>query len=94
VRELENLIAAAVLAEKSPTLTVASLQTPEFTGNASGASSTDTTKTLAFVQKQHILRVLENANGNRTQAAKTLGIGLRTLQRKLKEYEQQSDTPE
>ncbi|MCP3954148.1 MAG: hypothetical protein GY697_18320, partial [Desulfobacterales bacterium] len=43
---------------------------------------------------QHILRVLEDSNGNRTRAAKTLGIGLRTLQRKLKVYEQPPDTPE
>jgi len=94
VRELENLIAAAVLAEKSRTLTLASLQAPEFAHGAPGTVSTDTTHTLAFVQRQHILRVLEDSKGNRTQAAITLGIGLRTLQRKLKEYEQSADTSE
>jgi len=94
VRELENLIAAAVLAEKSRTLTLSSLQTPEFESDIARTTSTDATQSLAYVQKQHILRVLEDANGNRTQAAKTLGIGLRTLQRKLKEYEQSNDTSE
>ena len=29
---------------------------------------------------------LDQTGGNRTQAAELLGIGLRTLQRKLKEY--------
>jgi transcriptional regulator with PAS, ATPase and Fis domain len=32
----------------------------------------------------HIQKVLEAMNGNRTRAAKILGIGLRTLQRKIK----------
>jgi len=94
VRELENLIAAAVLAEKSRTLTLSSLQTYEIESDIARTTSTDATQSLAYVQKQHILRVLEDANGNRTQAAKTLGIGLRTLQRKLKEYEQSNDTSE
>jgi len=94
VRELENLIAAAVLAEKSRTLTLASLQTPEFESDIARAPITNATQSLAHVQRQHILRVLEDANGNRTRAAKTLGIGLRTLQRKLKEYEQSNGTSE
>ncbi len=86
VRELENLIAGAILAEKSNTLTLASLQTPEFSETAPPPVCGDATQSLASVQKQHILRVLESTDGNRTRAAKTLDIGLRTLQRKLKEY--------
>ena len=42
--------------------------------------------TLAEVEKRHILGVLERAQGNRTHAAKLLGIGRNTLGRKLKEY--------
>ncbi len=45
--------------------------------------------TLEEVEKQHIFKVLSVANGNKTHAAKVLGIGLRTLQRKLAKY----DTP-
>jgi two-component system response regulator HydG len=33
-----------------------------------------------------IMRTLEESAGNRTHAAKTLGISRRTLQLKLKEY--------
>jgi len=40
--------------------------------------------TLADMKKQHIHRVIKIPGGNRTRAAKVLGIGLRTLQRKLK----------
>jgi len=38
------------------------------------------------IEKRAILDALERTHGNRTQAAEMLGIGLRTLQRKLKEY--------
>ncbi len=42
--------------------------------------------TMDEIEKRAILAALERTRGNRTQAAEMLGIGLRTLQRKLKEY--------
>ena len=44
---------------------------------------------LAVVEKSMILKTLRNQKGNRTHTARILGIGLRTLQRKLKRYEMQ-----
>jgi len=41
---------------------------------------------LANIEKYHILKALDYQQYNRTKAAKMLGIGLRTLQRKLKQY--------
>nr|WKN36667.1 sigma-54 dependent transcriptional regulator [Tunicatimonas sp. TK19036] len=41
---------------------------------------------LKSVEQTHILRVLESVNGNKSEAAKRLDIGLATLYRKLKEY--------
>ncbi|NOY22261.1 MAG: sigma-54-dependent Fis family transcriptional regulator [Acidobacteria bacterium] len=41
---------------------------------------------MADVERELILKTLEQCDGNRTVAARILGIGLRTLQRKLKEY--------
>ena len=38
------------------------------------------------IEKEAILKTLEETGGNRTRAADILGIGLRTLQRKLREY--------
>lgn len=93
IREMENLMAAAVLAEKSTVLTLGSMQRLEFSEPVPLPFSDNPTDSLDCVQKRHILCVLENSAGNRTRAAKTLGIGLRTLQRKLKEYEQSPDAP-
>jgi two-component system, NtrC family, response regulator AtoC len=41
---------------------------------------------LAELEKQHILAVLERCKGNRTHAAKLLDISIRTLRNKLNEY--------
>ena len=41
---------------------------------------------LSEVEKRHILSALEHSKGNRTHAARTLGISIRTLRNKLNEY--------
>lgn len=41
---------------------------------------------LDEIEKRHILRAIEVCGGNRTQAAKQLGISIRTLRNKLNEY--------
>jgi transcriptional regulator with PAS, ATPase and Fis domain len=47
-------------------------------------------KTLEELEREHILRVLSESNGNRERAAAILGISSRTLYRKLREYETES----
>lgn len=42
---------------------------------------------LADVEREHILRVLDAQNWNRTQTAQLLGIDVKTLYNKLKRYE-------
>jgi DNA-binding NtrC family response regulator len=44
------------------------------------------------LERQHILQVLEEAGGNRERTSAILGISMRTLYRKLKEYEAQLKT--
>jgi len=41
---------------------------------------------LSEIEKRHILAALEESKGNRTHAAKILGISIRTLRNKLNEY--------
>jgi two-component system, NtrC family, response regulator AtoC len=43
-------------------------------------------QTLQELERQHILQILEGAGGNRERASAILGISMRTLYRKLKEY--------
>lgn len=86
VRELENIIASAVLAETNDTLTLASVPILRSDDLRSRATRGETFPTLKEMQRKHIERALELTNGNRTRAARILGIGLRTLQRKLKSF--------
>jgi two-component system, NtrC family, response regulator AtoC len=51
-----------------------------------GTASPDEILPLEEVEKRHILLTLEHSNGNRTHAAKLLGISVRTLRNKLNEY--------
>ncbi len=41
---------------------------------------------LTEIEKQHIRKVLRHTNGNKTESAKLMNIGLTTLYRKLQEY--------
>lgn len=52
----------------------------------------DAKKTLAEVEQIHIKKILKQCQGNRTQAAKQLGISLRTLRNKLKLYSQDAES--
>lgn len=85
VRELENIIASAVLMEKGKVLALSSARDLVA---SSGPSREDDEELLplAELEKRHIYRVLKATGGNRSRAAKVLGIGLRTLQRKLKVF--------
>ena len=85
VRELENIIAAAVLQEKSKVLTLAS------TLNLLPYEGPERRKhvellTLEELEKRHILKVLEITGGNRPKAAKILGVNISTVYRKIEKY--------
>ncbi|MGC4113612.1 MAG: helix-turn-helix domain-containing protein [Myxococcales bacterium] len=44
-------------------------------------------RTLEAVEREHILSALEKVGGNRSEAARLLGIGRNTLARKLRGYQ-------
>jgi DNA-binding NtrC family response regulator len=87
VRELENMIAAAVLLEKETSLSLPSFRNllpyygPERRRHVE-------LLTLEEMEKRHIQKVLEFTGGNRAQAAKILGINLSTVYRKLEKFNQ------
>ena len=85
VRELENIIAAAVLQEKGKTIGLAS------TLNLLPYEGPERRKhvellTLEELEKRHIQKVLEIAGGNRFKAAKILGVNVSTVYRKIEKY--------
>lgn len=86
VRELKNVIATSVIEERGRSLTLASVPR-EIASAADSQSTEEQCLPLEEMERIHIQRVLRQTGGNRTQAAKMLRIGLRTLQRKIRGIE-------
>ncbi|MEE8126105.1 MAG: sigma-54 dependent transcriptional regulator [Nitrospirales bacterium] len=86
VRELENVIERGVLLAGNGPLQVEHLrfEEPGLTADCIIAP----TGTIWDMERELILKTLERHGGNRTHAAKTLGISIRTLRNKLREYRQ------
>ncbi|MHC5035982.1 MAG: sigma 54-interacting transcriptional regulator [Planctomycetota bacterium] len=87
VRELENVLERAVVLT-----THDRIQEEDLPHEIGGRNLElphdfgDDTLVLRDVEKRHILRVLAREGGHRQKTAKSLGIGVNTLWRKLKEY--------
>jgi len=100
VRELRNVVESLVVLTPSIEIRVADLPeelkrfangefnpaTAETTAAPPIATGLSSSLTMDEIERRAILGALDRTGGNRTQAAELLGIGLRTLQRKLKEY--------
>ena len=90
VRELENSIERAVTLTAFDHLTVEDLpeRISRYEGSRSslGEVESEHMLTLDELEKRYVDRVLKAAKGNKTQAAKLLGVDRRTLYRKLERY--------
>jgi len=96
VRELRNLVESLTVLAPHDEIRLEDLPT-EYRGEpaadarpstvaAAADAGPDAGLTMDEIERRAILGALEKTGGNRTRAAGMLGIGLRTLQRKLKEY--------
>jgi two-component system, NtrC family, response regulator HydG len=83
VRELENALERAVALARSDRLGVDDL--PPEVGTAPPVPIAGEIRTLAEVERDYIAAALRASGGNRAKAAETLGIGVATLYRKLKQ---------
>jgi two-component system response regulator HydG len=91
VRELQNAIERAVAFTAFDHITVDDLPEKIRTyGGVPHVTQPETTTellTLVEVERRHIARVLKAVLGNKTQAARVLGVDRRTLYRKLEMYQ-------
>jgi transcriptional regulator with PAS, ATPase and Fis domain len=90
VRQFRNALETATLVGQGETIEPGDLP-PEVTQGVILPSSTEpiplpASRTLTEIERDAIRDALAKTGGNKTQAAKLLGIGLRTLHRKVKEY--------
>lgn len=85
IRELKNVMERAVILSDGQPLT------PDFLPfdireSLPGANGEPATWAMWTVEKAHIQKVLHHTRGNKTEAARLLGIGVATLYRKIDEY--------
>jgi len=87
VRELKNLIERLVILSTGDTIEADQLPLP-VSGEVESPLPEEVSReprTLAAVEKAYILKVLRQVNGNKSEAAKILGITRQTLRKKLTE---------
>jgi two-component system response regulator HydG len=95
IRQLENFLAQAVVLVEGDMLTERDLfvdDAPVIPATTSLSLPFEPGLPLREVERRHILRTLQQVDGNRTEAARRLEISVRCLQYKLKAYAQTSDT--
>jgi transcriptional regulator with PAS, ATPase and Fis domain len=80
IRELQNAIEKAIWLSDEKTLSEQDIQVSE------RIQENTFSENLEDLEKKQILKILQEKNGNRTATAESLGINVRTLRNKLKEY--------
>jgi two-component system response regulator HydG len=88
IRELMNTVERAVVLSRSEYLDEVDLSpvTKETAAGAAPAGEPSETLPLEEVERTTILKTLEQTGGNKSEAARRLGITRRTLHQKLKKY--------
>jgi two-component system response regulator HydG len=91
VRELRNTLESMMVLAEGETLTERDLPDRIAEGVAGTANPKEipTGLTMEELEKMAIAKALDQFGGNRTHAAHRLGISVRTLQRKLRQYERE-----
>jgi two-component system NtrC family response regulator/two-component system response regulator HydG len=87
VRELKNVLESVLVASPGESITLEDL--PPSIARAvapKGPPAAAPGTTLETMERELIRATLESAGGNRTHSAELLGIGVRTLQRKIRTY--------
>jgi transcriptional regulator with PAS, ATPase and Fis domain len=89
VREVRHMLESMMVLADGDVLTENDLPDQIRAGSQSGGSPKDlpTNMTMDQLEKLAITKALEQCGNNRTHAANRLGISVRTLQRKLRQYD-------
>ena len=85
VRELKNVLERAAILADDEVLTSDNLPL-ELQGTGPQPEDTTSGRSLRGMEKRLIQQVLQETAGNKTESARQLGIGIKTLYRKIQEY--------
>ncbi len=85
VRELENVIERAIILSQGDRVTLKDLPL-ELVQEEQTVGERPDGKSLEAIERDHILRILRETGGNKTRAARILGITKKTLYAKLRKF--------
>jgi DNA-binding NtrC family response regulator len=86
IRELENVIERAVILSMRDAIGIDDLPADLIDREAPQTDFTNNPRSLAAIERDHILKVLHETGDNKAKAARILGITKKTLYTKLREY--------
>jgi two-component system NtrC family response regulator len=95
VRELKNVIERALLLGQLPWesfMTTREGEDADPGTEPTAAAAFDVDLTLEQVEREHMLRVLDATGGNKSEAARRLGVSRKTMERKLRSW--RAETPD
>jgi DNA-binding NtrC family response regulator len=84
VRELENLVERLAIFCASGEIGAADVENERRAASPNGAASLESAKSLEDMERLHIARVLQENAGNKSRAARALGIERKTLYQKAR----------
>ena len=90
IRELENIVERAVVISRGPTLTVGDLpfggRKPDEDNEETEGGGGALREALETLERRMVQKAIEEAGGNQSRAAESLGLSERMLRYKLKKY--------
>ena len=89
VRELENTMHRAVLLSSGDEIDASAVMLSDPTAIKEETTGVEVGQTVAGMERKLIIDTLKHTMGNRTTAANILGISIRTLRNKLKQYQEE-----
>ena len=93
VRELENVITRAVVLNRGPALTLRDVGADGESDRSAGPSGLQVpsdrslSEVRSSVEREHVQQVLKDASGNKSEAARVLGISRPTLNRIIRDHQ-------
>jgi len=90
IRELENIVERAIVISRGPTLTVGDLpfggRKPDDDNEETEGGGGALREALETLERRMVQKAMEEAGGNQSRAAESLGLSERMLRYKLKKY--------
>jgi len=90
IRELRNCIESAVVLSKGSVIEVDDLPVQVVSGAKDDQVSIQLGASMEIAEREFIIATHNFCKGNKTKAAEVLGIGRKTLHRKIQEYQIES----